>query len=75
MPAKSKSQQRLFGMVHAVQKGELKDASPKIKNIAKRISKKDAEDFAATGHDGLPERKKRKKNSFEEWLKARERDT
>jgi len=73
MPAKSKSQQRLFGMVHAAQKGKLKNASPEVKKIAKSISKKDAEDFAATKHDGLPEKKKKKKQSFEEWLKIRER--
>ena len=37
MPAKSKEQQRLFGMVHAYQKGELKDASKEVKDIAKSI--------------------------------------
>lgn len=73
MPAKSKSQQRLFGMVHAVQKGKLKDASLEIKKIAKSVNKKDAKDFAATKHNNLPEKKKKKKQSFEEWLKIRER--
>ena len=63
MPAKSKSQQRLFGMVHAYQKGELKDASKEIKDIANSISDEDAEDFAETKHKGLPNRvKKEKKN-------------
>ena len=61
MPAKSKSQQRLFGMVHAYQKGELKNASKEIKDIAKSISKKDAEDFAETKHKGLPNKVKKKK--------------
>ena len=61
MPAKSKAQQRLFGMVHAYQKGELKDASKEIKDIAKSISKKDAEDFAETKHKGLPNKVKKKK--------------
>lgn len=64
--SKSKSQQKLFGMVHAFQKGKLKHASPKIKKIAKEISEKDAEDFAKTKHDGLPDRIKLK--SFKEWL-------
>lgn len=74
MPAKSKKQQRLFGMVHALQKGKLKDASPEVKKIASGISDKDAEDFASTKHEGLPEKKeKKKKESFEEWLKIRER--
>lgn len=62
MPAKSKSQQRLFGMVHAYQKGELKNPSSEIKSIAKSISKKDAEDFAETKHKGLPNKVKSKKN-------------
>jgi len=51
-------------MIHAYQKGELKDASPTIKKIAKHISKKDATDFASTKHKGLPKRvKKSKKES------------
>ncbi len=59
MPAESKSQQRLFGMVHAYQKGELKGASPEVKSIAKEISPSSAEHFAATKHDGLPEHVKK----------------
>jgi len=63
MPAKSKSQQRLFGMVHAYQKGELKNPSKEVKDIASSISDKDAEDFAETKHKGLPNKvKKDKKN-------------
>lgn len=61
MPAASKSQQRLFGMVHAVQKGKLnpndtKDPG-KLKKIAGSIKQKDAEKFARTKHKGLPDRK------------------
>jgi len=67
MPAKSKSQQRLFGMVHAYQKGELKNPSSEIKSIAKSISKKDAEDFAETKHKGLPNKVKKKKNINESY--------
>ncbi len=59
MPAKSKQQQRLFGMVHAYQKGELKNASKEVKDIAKTISKKDAKDFAETKHKGLPNKVKK----------------
>lgn len=71
MPAKSKAQQRLFGMVHAYQKGELKDASKEIKDIAKSISKKDAEDFAETKHKGLPNKvKKAKKKITEAQLRS-----
>jgi hypothetical protein len=70
MPAKSKSQQRLFGMVRAKQKGKLKNASEKVEKIAKNIDEKDAEKFASTKHKKLPEKKKK---SFKEWLKIRER--
>lgn len=57
MPATSKSQQRLFAMVRAYQKGELKNASPKIKHIAQTISPADAEKYASTPHKGLEELK------------------
>ena len=57
MPAKSKSQQRLFGMVHAYQKGKLRDAPESVKEIARSISDEDAEHFAKTKHKGLPEKK------------------
>lgn len=52
--AKSKSQQRFMGMVHAAQKGE-KPASPEVAKVAKSMKKKDAEDFAKTKHKGLPD--------------------
>jgi len=73
MPAKSKSQQRLFGMVHACQKRG-KCASDQIKKIAKSISKKDAEDFAKTKHKDLPNKvkKKKKRMSFKEYVEWRE---
>ena len=53
----SKAQQRLFGMVHAYQKGKLKNASPEVRKIAKSIKKSDAKDFASTKHKGLPNHK------------------
>jgi len=56
MPAKSKAQQKFFGMVHAYQKGDMKDASPAIKKVATSISNKDAEDIASTKHKGLPKK-------------------
>lgn len=69
--AVSKSQQRLMGWVHAVQKYGV-PASEKIKEIAGTIKPKDAEDFARTKHKGLPAKKKKKKKkklkSFREWL-------
>ena len=59
MPAKSKSQQRLFGIVHAIQKGEVKPGrfSKKIMEMAKRVDPGDAKDFASTKTKGLPEKK------------------
>ena len=65
MPAKSKAQQRLFGMVHAYQKGELKDASQEVKDIAKSISKKDAKDFASTKTKKLPNHVKKTNEAYE----------
>ena len=56
MPSKSKSQQRFFGMVDAYKKGEMKNASKKIKKVAKGMSMDDVKDFAETKHKGLPEK-------------------
>lgn len=59
MPAKSKSQQRLFGIVHAIQKGEVRPGkfSKKIRDMAKRVDPGDAKDFASTKTKSLPEKK------------------
>lgn len=60
--AKSKSQQRLFGMVHAYNKGDLKksdvdaDLFSKIKKIANGMSDKDSKKIAKTNHTDLPEK-------------------
>ncbi len=55
--AVSKQQQKFMGMVHAMQKGEkIKGASPELKKVAKSMGKKDAKDFAATKHKGLPKK-------------------
>lgn len=56
--AKSKAQQRLFGMARAVQKGELSPSKVggDVKKIAKTVSVKDVEDFASTKHKKLPEK-------------------
>jgi hypothetical protein len=60
MGSKSKSQQRFFGMVHSCQK-DGNCASDEVKKVASSIKPSDAEDFARTKHDGLPEHKKKKK--------------
>jgi hypothetical protein len=52
--AVSQAQQKFMGMVHAAQKGE-KAASPAVAKVAKSMGKKDATDFAATKHKGLPQ--------------------
>ena len=68
--AVSKKQQKFMGMVHAAQKGE-KPASGAVAKVAKEMPKKDAKDFAATKHKGLPEKVKAKKEeSVEETADA-----
>lgn len=59
MPARSKSQQRLFGIVHAIQKGEAdpKKFSKKIREMADRVDPEDVRHFAATKTDKLSEKK------------------
>lgn len=60
MPARSKSQQRLFGMVHAYNKGEFHGSRAlrrRVAALSRHISDEDAKDFAKTPHDGLPEKK------------------
>ena len=58
MPSVSKKQQRFFGMVRAAQKGEMKNPSSEVSDVASEISMKDAKKFAKTKHKGLPEKKK-----------------
>jgi len=53
--AVSKSQQRFFGMVDALKKGEkVKGATADMRKAAKDMSNKDVKDFARTKHKGLP---------------------
>lgn len=56
MPAKSKAQQRLFGMVDAYKKGKMKHASKKIKDIADEMSSDEVKKFAKTKTSKLPEK-------------------
>ena len=57
MPAVSKKQQKFMGMVRQCQKtGDC--ASDTAKKTAKNMKKKDVKDFAATNHEGLPEKMK-----------------
>ena len=57
MPAVSKAQQRFMGMVHAVQKGDMKAPSKEVEKAADSMTDKDAKDYASTSHKGLPNKK------------------
>jgi hypothetical protein len=55
--AVSQQQQKFFGMVHAMQKGEkIPGASTELKKTARDMSKGDVKDFAKTKHTGLPKK-------------------
>ena len=58
MPAVSKAQQKFFGIVRAIQKGEMAPTTPETAEVAASMKKKDVKDFASTKHKGLPEKKK-----------------
>ena len=58
MPAKSKAQQRIMGMAHAIQTGEMSASkSPAAAKIARTMKPGDVEEFASTKLKGLPEKK------------------
>jgi len=57
MPAVSQQQQKLMALALAYKRGEVKDVSVKVKEIADSMSEKDLEDFASTKHKGLPAKK------------------
>jgi hypothetical protein len=57
MPAVSKKQQRFFGIVRAIQKGEMAPTTPETAKAAATMKKKDVKDFASTKHKKLPEKK------------------
>ena len=57
MPAVSKKQQRFFGMVRAIQKGEMAPTTPETAKAAADMKKSDVKDFASTKHKKLPEKK------------------
>jgi len=58
MPALSKKQQKFFGIVRAIQKGEQTPTTPETAKAAADMKKSDVKDFASTKHKGLPEKKK-----------------
>lgn len=70
MPATSKSQQKLMGIVHAIQKGDTdpKDFSKQAQDMAKDMKPGDVKDFATTKHKGLPD-KKEDVNELKEYIR------
>jgi len=70
--AVSKKQQQFFGIVRAMQKGDMpKDGE--AGKVAKDMKKSDVKDFASTKHNGLPKKKKKKESIGEsqqlnEWV-------
>ena len=57
MPALSKKQQRFFGIVRAIQKGEQAPTTPETAKAAADMKKSDGKKFASTKHKGLPNKK------------------
>jgi len=60
MPATSKSQQRLMAMAYSLKKGDMDpaDASDEVKDLAAGMTLKQLKDYAATKHEGLPDKVK-----------------
>jgi hypothetical protein len=66
MPATSKQQQKLMGIVHGIQKGTVdpKDVSAKAREMASSMKPGEVKKYASTKHKGLP--KKVKKEGVED---------
>ena len=56
MPASSKAQQRLMGLVKAVQAGDVSKSkvSKAVQKMADKMKEKDVDKYASTKHKGLP---------------------
>ena len=48
MPAVSQKQQKFFGIVRAIQKGEMAPTTPETAKAAADMKKSDVKDFAST---------------------------
>lgn len=68
MPAKSRSQQKLFAMALAYLNGNLKNPPKSVKKLIKSMTKQQIRDFAKTKHKGLPKKKKHKKSELVNYL-------
>ncbi len=74
MPAKSKQQQRFFGIVRSMQKGEIPKKG-EAGEVADDMKKKDVKDFASTKHKGLPKKIKREhKMKLRNWIQKEIRE-
>ena len=62
--AKSRAQQRFFGMVRAAQKGKMDNPSSEVLDAADSMKVSDVKKFAKTKHKGLPEKKKIEEVAF-----------
>ncbi len=70
MPAVSQKQQKFFGIVRAIQKGEQAPTTPETAKAAADMKKGDVKKFASTKHKGLPEKKKIKEQlSYHHFIK------
>ncbi len=58
MPAKSKQQQRFFGVVKAMQSGDIPKKG-EAGEVASDMSKKEVDKYAGTKHKNLPKKVKR----------------
>jgi len=70
MPAKSKQQQKFFGVVKAMQSGDIpkKGAAGKA---AKSMSKKEVDKYASTKHKGLPKKLNKEQVSYwKSWIQT-----
>lgn len=59
MPAKSENQQQLMAMALRYKRGQMKNASPAVKAVAKNMSDKELEKYASTSTKGLPKKIKK----------------
>ena len=68
MPAKSKQQQKFFGVVRAMQKGDIPKKG-EAGDVADDMKKKDVKKIASTKHKGLPKKvKKEEIMSIKNWI-------
>ena len=71
MPAKSKQQQKFFGVVKAMQKGDIPKKG-EAGDVADDMSKKEVDKYASTKHKGLPKKVKQetmKKSRLKEIIR------